>query len=170
MAETKSNATQVGRDTADRIRETVATNEFAQKAKDAAYTLVGLGVMGAQKATAASKNAAKQLGLDDTSSGIDFDALRAKSDDAKDMARRHLSKADDVLGGALSRIEEAMAPLEEKLPDSAKVTVTKVREAGKEFRAQVRTRVAGEQAPEATKTSKKAAATKTPAGEHRPTE
>ena len=144
MTETKTNATQVGRDTADRLRESVAANEFAQKAKDAAYTLVGLGVMGAQKATIASKQAAKQLGIDQPAGGIDLDSLRSKTDDAKEMARRQFTKADGVLGSALSRIEEALAPLEEKLPDSAKVTVTKVRQAGKGLHEQVRTKVAGE--------------------------
>jgi hypothetical protein len=164
MTETKTTATQVGRDTADRLRESVAANEFAQKAKDAAYTIVGLGVMGAQRATIASKQAAKQLGLDQSAGGIDLDSLRSKTGDAKEMARRQFSKADDVLGGALSRIEEALAPLEEKLPDSAKVTVTKVREAGKGFHDQVRTRVAGETpvtAPKSTATAKSSDAKRT---------
>lgn len=145
MTETKSTATQVGRDATDKLRESVAANEFAKRAKDAAYTLVGLGVMGAQKATAASKSAAKQFGLDDSPSGLDFDAIRAKTGDAKEAARRQFTKADEVVGGALARIEEAFAPLEEKLPDSAKVTVSKVREAGKGLHAQVRTKVAGDQ-------------------------
>jgi hypothetical protein len=155
MAETKSTPTQVGRDAADRLRETVSTNELAQKAKDAAYTIVGLGVMGAQKATAASKSAAKQFGLDDSPSGLDFDSIRGKTNDAKEIARRQFTKADGVLGGALARIEEAFAPFEEKLPDSAKVTVNKVRDAGKGIHATVRTKVAGDQPVDEPKHAKK---------------
>jgi len=150
MAETKTTATQVGRDTTDKFRESMAANEFAQKAKDAAYTLVGLGVMGAQKATVATKGAAKQLGGDDAS-GFDLDGLRSRTEHAKAVALRQLTKADEILEGAMARIEEALAPLEDRLPDNAKDTVSKVREAGKGLHAQVRTRVVGEQAPEAGK-------------------
>ena len=155
MAETKSTATQVGRDTTEKLRESMATNEFAQKAKDAAYTLVGLGVMGAQKATAATKQAAKQFGVDDAPSGIDLEGLRARSDDAKAIARRQFSKVDEIVGGAIARIEEAFAPFEEKLPDSAKETVSKVREAGKGLHDQVRTKVAGEPSAPAKKAAPK---------------
>lgn len=147
MADTKTSATQVGREATEKIRESVATNEFTKKAKDAAYTIVGLGVMGAQRATLASKHAAKQLRFDESSGPIDLDALRAKSVDAKEIARRQFSKADEVLGGAITRLEEAFAPLEERLPESARVTVTKVRDAGRGIHEQVRTKVAGDTTP-----------------------
>jgi len=150
MAETKTTATQVGRDATERIRESMSTNDFAMKAKDAAYTIVGLGVMGAQKATAATKSAASKLGVDEKAKSLDVDALKARGEDAKTVARRQLTKADDVLGDAFARVEEAFAPLEERLPDPAKDTVSKLREASKGLHAHVRTRLEGEQpAPEA---------------------
>ena len=138
MAETKTTATQVGRDAADKVRESMATNELAQKAKDAAYTIVGLGVMGAQRATAATKQATQQLarrrrrGLRSTSTHC-----ARKTKDATDAARRQFTKVDEVFGGALARIEEAFAPIEERLPAPAKETVQKVRVAGKGLHAKV---------------------------------
>ncbi len=154
MSDTKTTATQVGRDTTERVREQMSSSELTQKAKDAAYTIVGLGVMGAQRATAATKQATKQLGGDGTPSSIDLDALRAKSKDASVVARRQLTKADEVLAAALARIEEAFAPIEERLPDAARDAVQKLRDASKEIHAQVRTRVAVEaDAPTAKKRS-----------------
>jgi hypothetical protein len=164
MADTKTTATQVGRDTADKVRESMATNELAQKAKDAAYTLVGLGVMGAQRATTATKQAAQQFRGDDASRPLDVDTLRAKTKDATDAARRQFTKVDDVLGGAIARLEEAFAPLEERLPAPAKETVQKIKVTGKELHAKVTVKVAGELDPPATatKATKAAKATTEP--------
>jgi len=147
MGSTKTTATQVGRDTADKVRESVATNELAQRAREAMYTVVGLGVMGAQRATAAGKQAARQLQREDADKGdadrgLDVDALKAKTKDVTDEARRQFSKFDEVLAGALARIEEAMAPLEERLPPAAKDTVQKVKVASKGLHAQIQTRMA----------------------------
>lgn len=153
MPESKTTATQVGRDAADKVRESVSSNELAQKAKDAAYTIVGLGVMGAQRATMTTKQVATKLRRDDASSPIDVDALRAKTKDATVAARRHMTKGNEVVGGALARIEEAFAPLEERLPAPAKETVQKVKVAGKDLHAKVQVRLAPE--PTTTKASRK---------------
>jgi hypothetical protein len=141
MTETKTTATQIGRDTTDKLRESMSTNEFAKRATDAAYTIVGLGVMGAQRATAATKQATKQFSADGPGTKLDFDALFAKTKDATATAMRSLTKADGIVEGALSRIEEAFAPIEEFLPDAARETVQKFRGAGKDIHAQVRTKV-----------------------------
>jgi hypothetical protein len=156
MAETKATASQVGRDAADKVRDSVAGNELAQKAKDAVYTIVGLGVMGAQRATSAGKQAAKQLRRDDAASGLDVDALRTKTKDATVAARQQFVKVDEVLTGAIARIEEAFAPIEERLPPAAKDTVQKAKVAGKGLHAQVRVKVVGE--TEAPKPTRKRAA------------
>jgi len=144
MSETKTTPSQLGKDAADRVREQVSTIEIGQRAKDAAYTLVGLGVLGAQKATAATKQATRQLGGERSTATIDLAALRARSKDATTQALRQLSKADDVLAGALARIEEAFAPLEERLPDAARDAVQRLRDAGHELHAQMRARVSTE--------------------------
>lgn len=141
MTQTKTTATQVGRDSTEKLRESMSTNEFAKRATDAAYTVVGLGVMGAQRATAATKQAAKQFNADGPGTKLDFDALLAKTKDATANAVRSLSKADGIFEGAISRIEEALAPIEEFLPSAARETVQKFRGAGKDIHAQVRSKV-----------------------------
>ena len=97
--------------------------------------------MGAQRATAATKQATKQFSADGPGTKLDFDALFAKTKDATATAMRSLTKADGIVEGALSRIEEAFAPIEEFLPDAARETVQKFRGAGKDIHAQVRTKV-----------------------------
>lgn len=139
----KSTATAIGRDAAEKVRATVMSPEFAQKAKDTAYTIVGLGVMGAQRATAATKLAVSKLGSDDTPIRFDLEGLRFKTVDVASSIRHQLSAADEIFEGAVARIEEAFAPLEERLPAQARETVSKVRDAGRDLHAQVRTLVAG---------------------------
>jgi hypothetical protein len=139
----KGAATEAGRDAADKVRESIGSSEFAQKAKDAAYTIVGLGVMGAQRATAATMQAVGKLGTDDASIRLDFDGLRFKTLDLAAAARRYLGATDEIVEGALARIDEAFAPFEEHLPTQARETVSKMRGAGRDLHAQVRTLVAG---------------------------
>jgi hypothetical protein len=126
------------------VREAVSASPFAKKAKDAAYTMVGLGVMGAQKANVATKQVTKRLGSEDAAGSMDLDSLRGRADDAKELARRQFTKVDTIFGDAIARIEDAFAPIEDRLPDPAKDTVVRVREAGHGLHTQVRTRVTGE--------------------------
>lgn len=164
MGASKTTATEVGRDAADRVRESVATNELAQRARDAMYTIVGLGVMGAQRATAAGKQASRKLQKDDVTVAVDVDAIKAKTKDATVVAKRQFSKFDEVLAGALARIEEAMSPLEDRLPPTAKDTVEKVRVASKGLHAQLQAQLASPAEPtEAPKPKKRAATAATAA-------
>jgi hypothetical protein len=84
-----------------------------------------------------------KLGTDDASIRLDFDGLRFKTMDLAAAARRQLSAADEIVEGALARIEEAFAPFEEHLPTQARETVGKMRDAGRDLHAQVRTLVVG---------------------------
>ncbi len=141
---TKTAATDLGREKAERAFESLGSSELGRRAREAAYTLVGLGVMGAQRANAATRDAVRRLGGDDAT--LDLANLRAKTKDLSESARRQFSTADDVLGGALARIEEALSPLGAHLPGAARDTVEKVRDAGRELHSQVRSLVVGEQA------------------------
>jgi hypothetical protein len=112
--------------------------------------------MGAQRATMATKQAAQQIRGDDASSAIDVDALRAKTKDATLAARKQFTKVDEVVGGAIARLEEAFAPIEERLPGPAKGTVQKIKVTGKELHAKVQVKLAGElEAPKPAKTTKR---------------
>ena len=126
MTQTRTNAKQVGRDSTEKLRESMSTNEFAKRATDAAYTVVGLGVMGAQRATAATKHAAKQFGTDGPGTKLDFDALLERTKDATANVVRGLTKADGIFEGAVARIEVALAPIEEHLPAAARESVQKL--------------------------------------------
>ena len=79
---------------------------------------------------------------------------------ATHAARRQLSKVDEVVGGAIARIEEALAPLEDRLPAPAKETVQKVRDAGKGLHAKVQVKIAELDSPATTRTAKVSKATK----------
>ena len=72
MAEFTQVASNVGRDAAHKARAVVASNETAKRAKDLLFTLVGLGVLSAQKVTVAAK--AVQQKVDTT---VDTDGLKA---------------------------------------------------------------------------------------------
>ena len=101
--------------------------------------------MGAQRATMATKQATQQLRGDDAPGALDVDALRAKTKDATARGAPAASRRSTrSSAGAIARIEEAFAPIEERLPAPAKETVQKVRVAGKELHAKVHVRVAGE--------------------------
>lgn len=135
-------ALELGRDTAERLREAFEQSDLGRRARDAAYTVVGLGVMGAQRANVATRQAFSRLGSDEPR-GLDVDALRTKTKDLSETARKQFLAADGLVQGAISRIEEALSPLEVKLPGSARETVDRARAAGRELHAQVRTLVAG---------------------------
>ncbi len=62
----------MGREAAAKVREFAATNSAAKKAKDAIYTIVGLGVIGAQKINVAAK--AARTKVDET---VDTEGLNA---------------------------------------------------------------------------------------------
>jgi len=135
---------QDGRARAERALSGLDAAELGRKAKEAAYTLVGLGVMGAQRANAATRDAIRRLGHEGaTPVSLDLDSLRARTKDLSDAARRQFGSADEVLGGALARIEEALSPLQVHLPGSARETMDKVKDAGRELHAQVRSIVLG---------------------------
>lgn len=144
---TKTAATDLGREKTERAWESLGTSELGRRAKEAAYTLVGLGVMGAQRANAATRDAARRLGRDDM--GLDLEGLRSKTKDLSEAARRQFSSADDVVGGALARIEEALSPLGVHLPGAARDAAEKVRDAGRELHAQVRSLVVGTRSEDA---------------------
>src|SRR3974390_2167226 len=98
MSETKTSASQVGRETTDRVREAVNANPMTSKAKDAAFTVVGLGVMGAQRMSVATRHLSQYLANDDRRRT----QIRINSDDAKVAMRQRLMLADQALTGALA--------------------------------------------------------------------
>ena len=128
----------IGREAAAKLRAFLATNETAAKVKDAGYTLVGLGVLGAQKATSAIKTA--QTKVDETVS-VDVDgvttAVKTSADSASKKIKQALVKADTTVNGYLTTAEFFLAPYEEKLPEVARDVTTKLHETSKKVRRAV---------------------------------
>jgi len=127
MADITEIATTLGREATTKVRQFVATNETAKKAKDAVYTVVGLGVLGAQKINVAAK--AVQQKVD---SAVDTDGLKAaverNADDITTSMKRQAAKADAKVNEVIAMAEAIVAPYEEKLPAPAREASAKVRE------------------------------------------
>jgi hypothetical protein len=136
MAEFTQVASNVGREAAQKARAFVASNDTAKKAKDALYTLVGLGVLGAQKVTIAAK--AVQQKVD---ASVDTDGLKAamerNADEIATTVKRQAAKADAKVNEALAIAEALVAPYEEKLPAPAREVTAKVRAVASSARGKV---------------------------------
>ena len=167
MADITEIATSLGREATNKVRQFVATNENAKKAKDAMYTVVGLGVLGAQKINVAAK--AVQQKVDVT---VDTDGLKAaverNADDITTTVKRQAAKADAKVNEVIAMAEAIVAPYEEKLPAPAREASAKVRE----FATTVRHKVSAALQTEAdvTETTETATetATEAPAAEATP--
>ena len=136
MAEFTQVASNVGRDAAHKARAVVASNETAKRAKDLLFTLVGLGVLSAQKVTVAAK--AVQQKVDTT---VDTDGLKAavgrNAEEISTAFKRQAAIADAKVNEALNVAEAIVAPYEEKLPASAREVTAKVRAAAASVRGKV---------------------------------
>ena len=166
MADITEIATTLGREATSKVRQLVATNETAKKAKDAMYTVVGLGVLGAQKINIAAK--AVQQKVD---SAVDTDGLKAamerNTDDITTSVKRQAAKADAKVNEVIAMAEAIVAPYEEKLPAPAREASAKVREFTTNVRHKVTAALATDEAVVAAPET--ATAPEAPAAESVPT-
>jgi hypothetical protein len=134
----------IGRDAAQKLRSFLATNETAAAVKNAGFTLVGLGVVGAQKATQAVKAAQKTI---DEKVTIDVDGVTATvkttADTTTKKIKETLAKVDTTVNGYLTTAEFFLAPYEEKLPEAAREITAKVRTSSKKVRAAITASLTG---------------------------
>lgn len=98
-----------------------STSEVAAKAKDAAHTAIGFGLMGAAKAQSQAKSLMERLPAESKSKAKDF-----------------ATKADGHVETLITKVEEVVASAEEHLPDRAAMLVRKARETGSDFRGKLR--------------------------------
>jgi len=110
----------------------------ADKVKEAGYTVVGLGVMGAQKVAEKSKALLDRSPVDVNQA---VDQAKDQMKKVQNVAARSAVKVDDAAGKAVAKIEAATKPLEEKLPSSARTVVDKTRSTSKDLHDQFRTKV-----------------------------
>lgn len=123
MTDLTTTATQMGRQAAAKVREFTNTNPMAKQAKDALYTAVGAGVMGAQKAAKFAKETRVEFDTDAVGAGI-----KRSVDEATGTLKRQAAWVDEHLEVAFKRVDDALAPIEDKLPASVRETRIKVRE------------------------------------------
>jgi hypothetical protein len=128
--------TTMGREAATKVRDFAATNPTAKKAKDAIYTIVGLGVMGAQKINVAAK--AARTKVDET---VDTEGLNAavKSNTAEftSAVKRTAATVDAKVNDVIAKAEAIVLPYEEKLPAATREVASKVRAMSTAARAKV---------------------------------
>jgi hypothetical protein len=110
------------------------TDGVTNAARDAAYVVVGLGVLGIQKAqvrrTELRSRLGEELGLEDRLADVRT---------AVTSGAQHL---DGIVEGAVQFVESALHPLEEQLPPTARDLAGKAHAQVRELRAQIRDLVA----------------------------
>ncbi len=120
MTDLTSVATTIGREATAKARAFAETNPVAKKAKDVVFTAIGAGVLGAQKATASFKSVQDNL---------DTDGLKASLSEATTSIKRQVAWMDGQIVKTIKTIDEAVAPLEQKLPVAVRDAATKARDA-----------------------------------------
>jgi hypothetical protein len=108
------------------------TDEITKTARDAAYVVVGLGVLGVQRAQVRRQELTKRLG--------DPRVLaEGRLEDVRGGIARRVKDVDVRVEKAIDRLEATWEPLEERLPEQARSLVKQAREQAREARQQLRT-------------------------------
>jgi len=105
------------------------TNEVTTIARDAAYVVVGLGVLGLQKAQV------QRVDLTNRVQGSDLDERLTELRSALYAGVKHL---DELVEHAFTFVETTLEPLEEQLPAGARDLAQKARVQARGVRSQIR--------------------------------
>ena len=126
----------MGREAATKVREFAATNSAAKKAKDAIYTIVGLGVIGAQKINVAAKAARTKVDETVDTEGLNA-AVKSNTADITSAVKRTAATVDAKVNEVIAMAEAIVLPYEEKLPAATREVASKVRAMSTAARAKV---------------------------------
>jgi predicted component of type VI protein secretion system len=113
---------------------TKAAQDLANMAKDAAYVVIGAGVLGYQKAQVQRHELRKRIG--DPASGFEGRISGVRTD-----LGGAIHSVDAKVEDIIARIEAAFVPFEDRLPGQARDLAKQVHVQAKEARSQVRNRV-----------------------------
>ncbi len=106
------------------------TEEIAKTARDTAYVVVGLGVLGFQRAQVRRQELYKRLA-----------EPRSRVEDTLKVARSELSKrtkdVDGKVEAVIDRIEASLEPIEDRLPAPARDLVKQAHSQAREVRQQL---------------------------------
>ncbi|MHB8219228.1 MAG: hypothetical protein ACYDHU_02735 [Acidimicrobiales bacterium] len=106
------------------------TSEVTNIARDAAYVVVGLGVLGFQKAQVQRVELKSKLAGDL--------AVEDRLADLRTAVNTGIQQVDGIVEGALQFVETTLQPLEEQLPPVARDLAQKAHQQAREVRSQIR--------------------------------
>jgi hypothetical protein len=111
-----------------------AAQDITNVAKDAAYVVIGAGVLGYQKAQVQRQDLLKRIG--DPKAVVEGRLKGARTDFSG-----ALHSVDAQLEDVLSKVEARLVPLEDRLPTPARDLAKQVRTQAKETGSQIRDRI-----------------------------
>ncbi|MGH9297593.1 MAG: hypothetical protein ACRDZP_06395 [Acidimicrobiales bacterium] len=100
-----------------------AAQDLTRVGKDAAYIVVGLGVVGLQKAQVRRRELLEQLSQ-----------VEGPVGDARTQLAKALSDLDKVFGELIERADATLEPVEQRLPAQAQAVVKQARDARDQLR------------------------------------
>ena len=113
---------------------TKAAHDIANVAKDATYVVIGAGVLGFQKAQVQRQELLKRL----TETKVDGESrLRSARTDLNGALHGVGAKVEELI----AKVEAAVLPIEDRLPDPARKVAKKAHVQAKEARSQLRDRI-----------------------------
>ena len=107
------------------------TEEITKTVRDAAYVVVGLGVLGFQKAQVRRQEIQKRLVEPRTQ-------LEGRLGDVRGELTKRVKEVDDAFEQVFVRIETSLTPIEERLPEPARDLVKQAHTQAREARQQLR--------------------------------
>jgi hypothetical protein len=106
------------------------SKEVTNLARDAAYVVVGLGVLGFQRAQVQRVELQNKL-----SNSVSFDS---GIKEVRAQVSRQAKSIESLVDGAVNFIESTLEPIEAQLPAPARDVVKKAHEQAREIRSQIR--------------------------------
>jgi hypothetical protein len=106
------------------------TDEITKTARDAAYVVVGLGVLGFQRAQVRRQELQKRL----THASV----VPGHLGDVRGEVTKRVKDVDEVVEHVIVRIEATLAPIEERLPLPARDLAKQAHAQAREVRQQLR--------------------------------
>lgn len=107
------------------------TNEVTGLARDAAYVVVGLGVLGFQRAQVERQDLQKRL-------ATDLPFVEDRLSDVRSVVVGGVQRLDGIADGVSQLVESTLEPLEQQLPPAARELAQKAREQAKVVRTHIR--------------------------------
>ncbi|HEY7946873.1 MAG TPA: hypothetical protein VID75_04305 [Acidimicrobiales bacterium] len=108
------------------------SQEVSKAVRDAAYVVVGLGVLGVQRVQVRRQELVKRLAEPRTQ-------IEGRLDGARGEFTKRVKDVDTAVEQVIGRIEASLEPIEERLPTQARDLVKQAHSQAREARQQLRT-------------------------------